>query len=146
MKKLAIIAVFCALVLPVVASAQTIVDLSNSSFTQTASADPGTSLSACKTISSYGIAGVVGCLIGVMSNALYLIMAASVLYVVWGAFQLMKEEKREEAKNTVLYGIIGLFVMISIWGLVNILTNTAGLGNNSGPTGGTPTSGVQIGG
>lgn len=125
MKKLAIIAVFCALILPLVASAQTVVDFSNSGFVN--SADPGTSLSSCQTIAKNGIAGVVGCLLGVMNNALYLIMAAAVLYVVWGAFQLMKEEKREEAKNTVLYGIIGLFVMISIWGLVNILDRTFNL-------------------
>jgi hypothetical protein len=51
-------------------------------------------------------------------------MAFSVLYIVWGAFKLMKEEGREEGKNIVLYGIIGLFVMVSIWGLVNVLDNT----------------------
>lgn len=89
--------------------------------------DPGTSLASCQNIAANGVAGVVSCLIGFMNNALYLIMAAAVLYIVWGAFQLMKEEKRDEAKNTVLFGIIGLFVMISIWGLVNILDKTFNL-------------------
>ncbi len=40
---------------------------------------------------------------------------------------ITKEEKREEAKQTVYYGIIGLFVMISIWGFVNILDKTFNL-------------------
>ena len=30
-----------------------------------------------------------------------------------------------------LWGLIGFFVMVSIWGLVNILTGTIQLGNNA---------------
>ena len=44
-----------------------------------------------------------------------------------------------------LWGLIGFFVMVSVWGLVNILTGTVSFGNNTGVTGGTPTAGVQIG-
>ncbi|MSR71290.1 MAG: hypothetical protein EXS50_01275, partial [Candidatus Taylorbacteria bacterium] len=33
-------------------------------------------------------------------------------------------EKLAEAKQMALWGIIGLFVMFSVWGLVNILINT----------------------
>ena len=79
------------------------------------------------------------------------LFAVAFIVFLWGAFTTFilgasEGAKKEEGKNLTLYGLIGFFVMISIWGLVNILTNTAGLGNNSGPTGGTPTSGVQIGG
>ena len=55
------------------------------------------------------------------------------------------EEKRTEAKNFIIWGIIGIFVMVSIWGLVNILTGTIRFGDNTGPAGGTPDAGVQIG-
>jgi hypothetical protein len=82
--------------------------------------------SACGNLASNGVAGVVGCIISLINYALYLIMAFSVLYVVWGAFNMMREEKREEGKQTIYYGIIGLFVMISVWGLVNILSATFG--------------------
>lgn len=34
------------------------------------------------------------------------------------------EEKRRAGRNMMIYGIIGLFVMVSVWGLVNILTET----------------------
>src|SRR3989344_1356391 len=37
------------------------------------------------------------------------------------------EEKREKAKSLMIYGIIGLFVMISLWGLVAILSGTFNL-------------------
>lgn len=89
------------------------------------------SVSSCSQLtgSNGGVAGVVSCIIGFFNIAVYLIMAAAVVYIVWGAFQLMREEKREEGKNIVLYGIVGLFVMTSIWGLVNILDRTFNLSN-----------------
>lgn len=34
------------------------------------------------------------------------------------------EEKRQSGRQVMLYGIIILFVMVSIWGFVNILTNS----------------------
>lgn len=37
------------------------------------------------------------------------------------------EEKRGKAKNMMIYGIIGLFVMVSLWGLVAILSGTFNL-------------------
>ena len=38
-----------------------------------------------------------------------------------------EEEKREKAKSLMIDGIIGLFVMISLWGLVAILSGTFNL-------------------
>lgn len=84
-------------------------------------------ISSCSNLKTEGVPGIVSCIIGFFNYAVYLIMAFSVLYIVWGAFKLMKEDGREEGKNIVLYGIIGLFVMVSIWGLVNILDRTFGL-------------------
>ena len=81
----------------------------------------------CTNIKTTGIEGLVGCAITLFNYAIYLIMAFSVLYVVWGASKLMREEGRDEGKRIVLYGITGLFVMVSIWGLVNILDNTFNL-------------------
>ena len=40
------------------------------------------------------------------------------------------EEKRGAAKNLMIYGIIGLFVMVSLWGLVAILSGTFNLNND----------------
>ncbi|MCX6731512.1 MAG: pilin [Candidatus Parcubacteria bacterium] len=37
------------------------------------------------------------------------------------------EEKRKEARNTMIWGIVGLFVMIAVWGLVWLLLNTFNL-------------------
>jgi hypothetical protein len=43
------------------------------------------------------------------------------------------EAKREKGKDLMIYGIIGFFVMVSVWGLVRILTGTVRL-DNSTPT------------
>jgi hypothetical protein len=55
----------------------------------------------------------------------------------YGAFLMATdEEKRQRGKDIVIFGIIGIFVMTSIWGLVNILDSTFSL-SNEGPI--TPT-------
>lgn len=55
-----------------------------------------------------------------------LIFAIALVAFLWGIFQYFFSgaEKKEEAKDFLLYGIIGLFIMVSVWGLVRILTGT----------------------
>ena len=76
------------------------------------------------------------------------LFAVAFIVFLWGAFKTFiagaqSEETKEEGKNLMLCGLIGFFVMVSIWGLVNILTGTVSFGNTTGPSG-TPTSGVQV--
>ncbi|MEO6536292.1 MAG: hypothetical protein ABIT47_01235 [Candidatus Paceibacterota bacterium] len=71
--------------------------------------------------------------------AVPLIFALAFLVFIWGVFQYFiagagNEEKRDTGKQFMLYGIIGFFVMISVWGLVRILTGTVRL-NNTSPSG-----------
>lgn len=78
------------------------------------------------------------------------LFAVAFIVFLWGAFRTFilganSEDVKEDGKNLMLYGLIGFFVMVSIWGLVNILTGTVGFGNNAGPAGGTPSAGVQVG-
>lgn len=65
-----------------------------------------------------------------LNTILPLIIAAAVVYFVWGMFSLFlakDEDKSAKAKTTVIYGVIAIFVMVSVWGLVNILSSTFGL-------------------
>jgi hypothetical protein len=39
-------------------------------------------------------------------------------------FHFGNEEARRAGKDMMLYGTVGLFVMVAVWGLVNILTVT----------------------
>lgn len=73
---------------------------------------------------------------GAMNAATVLIMGAAAVYFMWGVFQFMRaegEEGRTEGRNKIIYGLIGIAIMASLWALVTFITNTAG-----GSTGGTP--------
>lgn len=54
------------------------------------------------------------------------IFAASLLMFLWGVFKYTilshgDEKQTAEAKNVIFYGIIGLFVMSSVWGILKII-------------------------
>lgn len=89
-------------------------------------------------------------IIGIINNILVpVLFAVAFIVFLWGAFQVFilgaqSEETKEKGKSLMLWGLIGFFVMVSIWGLVNILTGSVRFGNNAGPSGGTPNAGVQI--
>jgi hypothetical protein len=43
------------------------------------------------------------------------------------------EEKRQEGQKFLMYGLIGFVLMLSVWGLVNLLVNTLGFNHGSRP-------------
>ncbi len=59
-----------------------------------------------------------------------LLLTLGLVYFLWGITKYVTaggdEDKMKEGKNLVVYGIIALFVMISVFGFVRILTNTFG--------------------
>jgi len=63
-----------------------------------------------------------------LSQAVILLVALAVVFFLYGILKYITagddEEKRSKMKNVMIYGIIGLFVMLSFWGIVNILINT----------------------
>jgi len=89
-------------------------------------------------------------IINTINNVLVpVLFAVAFIVFLWGAFQTFilganSDDTKEKGKNLMLWGLIGFFVMVSVWGLVNILTGTVTFGNNAAPSGGTPTAGVQV--
>ncbi|HEY4502607.1 MAG TPA: hypothetical protein VJH21_02125 [Candidatus Paceibacterota bacterium] len=52
------------------------------------------------------------------------IFAISLLVFLWGIFQYViypSEEKKTEGKQIILWGLISFFVMLSVWGIVNLV-------------------------
>jgi hypothetical protein len=87
---------------------------------------------ACSNISLSGLGGIVDCIIGFLNDALYIIISLTVVVILIGGFNMISsEEKREEGKKTLMYGVIGLAAMVSVWGLVNIVISTLGIGNGT---------------
>ena len=82
---------------------------------------------------SFVLAGGVGDLQGLidlikslLSSIIPLILGLAVLYFVWSLSQYMLKsgEEKVAAKTNMVWGIVILFVMTSVWGLVNILSST----------------------
>lgn len=78
-----------------------------------------------------------------------LIFAAAFLVFLWGVYTYFflaagNDEKRKEGRTFIMYGIIGFFIMVSVWGLVNILVGTFGFNRQTRPP--LPTFGQPGGG
>ncbi|MCR4284187.1 MAG: pilin [Parcubacteria group bacterium] len=55
--------------------------------------------------------------------ALVVFIVGVIKYITAGA----DEEKRKEARNTIIYGVIGLFAIVAVWGLVGVIASTFGI-------------------
>ncbi len=113
---ISIVALSC---LPVIASAQTIVAV-----TEPVPVGPnGTLASVIKMVISY------------LNLALVLLMAAAVVIFVFYVIKyfIVSTDNRGEAGKYVMYSVIGFFVILTFWGLVNILQNTFGLQSYNQP-------------
>lgn len=64
-----------------------------------------------------------------------IIVALTFLYFLWGIAKYLKagDKDRQGAKEAIFWSIIVLFVMVSVWGLVNILIATFDLDNTRPP-------------
>lgn len=71
----------------------------------------------------------------VLQPAAEVIFAAGFLLFLWGLVRFLwnMEEggNNEEGKQHMVWGIVGMFIMMSIWGIIALLTNTVGLGDPS---------------
>ena len=54
----------------------------------------------------------------------------------WGVLKYVlnaSDDAKAEGKQFMLWGIIALFVMVSVWGLVNLISRSVGFQNVSAP-------------
>lgn len=69
-------------------------------------------------------------IIGIINGILVpLIFAVAFIVFIWGVFLYFiagghNEEQQGKGKSLMLWGLIGFFLMVSVWGLVNILVGT----------------------
>ncbi|MBM2817932.1 MAG: protein of unknown function with transrane region [Parcubacteria group bacterium] len=88
----------------------------------------------CSGGSSYPtFCSVIGFFLNIIGASIPILISISVIVFVWGVFRyvIAEGEDKEKSRNVMMYGIIGLFVMVSVWGLVRVVYNTFGLDNNN---------------
>lgn len=84
--------------------------------------------------SADGIKGVLSVLKRIVTMIVPYIIALAILFFLWGVFKyffLKGDEGRASGRSFMLWGIIALVVMVSVWGLLAILLNVFGL--SAGP-------------
>lgn len=69
--------------------------------------------------------GLVDSLIGILKALVPLVVALTVLVVLWAGAKMVLNsddpQKLSEGRQILMWGIVVLFIMVSVWGLVNIL-------------------------
>lgn len=86
------------------------------------------------------VSSLIGTIKTLIESVIPLLMVIATVIFLWGIISYIMaagdEEKVKEARSYIIYGLIGLFVMVSVWGLVGIIANTFGLSSSGGiPTG-----------
>jgi NADH:ubiquinone oxidoreductase subunit 2 (subunit N) len=78
--------------------------------------------------------------INLINNVLVpVLFSIAFIVFLWGAFQTFilganSDETKEKGRDLMIWSLIGFFVMISIWGLVNILTGSVTFGTSGAPS------------
>ncbi len=64
-----------------------------------------------------------------------ILMAVVVIVFLWGIVKYITAagdmEKEKDARGYIIYGLIGIAVMVGIWGLITFILNTFGIGINT---------------
>lgn len=76
--------------------------------------------------SKLSISGLVAWFVELINYIIKFILTLALIAFLWGIFRLVfvdatNEAERAKAKKFILWGIVALFVMTSVWGLVNVL-------------------------
>lgn len=67
----------------------------------------------------------------IVNPVVYLLIALAVIYFLYGMFQFIRNAddttKRKEGYDHMIWGVIGLFIMLSAKGIINLILSTMGL-------------------
>ena len=77
-----------------------------------------------------GLGGILCSAHQILNSVIPVLIALGVVYFVWGVVRYViadSEEVKKKGRDQIIYGIIGLAVIVGLWGLVNIIVVTFGL-------------------
>lgn len=78
---------------------------------------------------------LVGSIRDIVDVLIPLVFAVALLVFFWGLVKyiLGKEQDKEQAKKTMLWGVVALFVMAFVWGLVRFIGDALGIDEETAP-------------
>lgn len=67
-------------------------------------------------------------LANIVNPLITLMVAVAILYFLWGVFQFVRNaessEERKKGRMNMMWGALGLFIMIAAYGIVNLIIGT----------------------
>jgi len=69
----------------------------------------------------------------ILNTAIPVIITIGVVLFIWGIVQYIiggTEEAKKKGRDKIIYGLIGLVVIVGMWGLVRAVTQSFGIDNN----------------
>lgn len=80
------------------------------------------------------LAGIVTMFGGIVNSLIPIFIGLALLTFIWGvlSYIIAKDDAtKQSARGVMIYGIIGLFVIVSIWGIVGLLRDSLGVEGDS---------------
>ncbi|MBU0611817.1 pilin [Patescibacteria group bacterium] len=64
----------------------------------------------------------------IINPLILLLFALALAYFLWGVFEFLSNQENEEKKTTgkkhMLWGVIGITIMMGVWFILNVILNT----------------------
>ena len=70
----------------------------------------------------------------ILNTIIPILVVLGVVYFIWGVISYVisdDEEAKQKGRDRMIFGIIGLVVIVAVWGLVGVVTNTFGLNGST---------------
>lgn len=86
-----------------------------------------------------GVSQILGTISSIFAVIIPLLITAAVIYVIYGVIKYATasdDDKQAEGRKVIISGVVALFVIVSIWGLVAILNRTFDVGQGGQNVGG----------
>lgn len=77
---------------------------------------------------------ILGTIGGLINQIIPILIAGALAYFIYGVIKFVissDADDKEAARKVVVQGVIGLFVIVSVWGLVGVVQSTFGIGTGS---------------
>lgn len=68
----------------------------------------------------------------ILNRVIPVLIALALVVFFWGLIQYIRTHKG--GKDIMIAGLVGLFIMVSVWGIIRIAQNTLGVGGGGTPT------------
>lgn len=79
--------------------------------------------------------GVLDVVADLITLATPIVVALALLYFFFGLAQYIlsagDEKKKDEGKRIMIWGVLALFIMVSVWGIINVVRDTFRLDDNT---------------